>query len=65
MSKGRVFTGVGYDSADLKAFKKNAMRVINDFRLKPQIRDELLKAVDEAETEREVNTVLRRARYYL
>ncbi len=65
MSKGKVFTGVGYDSADLKAFKKNAKRVINDFRLKPQIRDELLKAVDEAETERDVNIVLRRARYYL
>ena len=65
MSKGRIFNGVGYDSADLKAFKKNAKRVINDFKLKPQIRDELLKAVDEAETEREVNVVLRRARYYI
>lgn len=65
MSKGRVFNGSGYGPADLKAFKKNAKRVINDFKLKPQIRDELLKAVDEAETEREVNVVLRRARYYI
>ena len=65
MSKGTVFRGVGYDSADLKAFKKNAKRVINDFCLKPDIRDELLRDIEKAETEHEVNVVLRRARYYI